>query len=178
MVKIISFLFLLSLPFSTNVCNFRRSHDIDVVDRYSDFAISLAITTDVGGLEGVGNVNGTEDDVGDPMLNNAIPSVEIGDVAILPFKVVVPDVVLAANGVATLDPLDTFSDPFEASAAVTLVEIIHSSCSCVVGISTTAFVLTLDDDAIEEEEVAGNDPAIGPLFRLVLERIDDSFSIV
>ena len=52
------------------MCNFRRSHDIDVVDRYTDFAISLTITTDVGGLEGVGNVNGTEDNVVDPMLGN------------------------------------------------------------------------------------------------------------
>ena len=61
---------MLSPPSSTNLCNFRRSHDIDVVDRYSDFAISLTITTDVGGLEGVANVNGTEDNVVDPMLGN------------------------------------------------------------------------------------------------------------
>ena len=89
-----------------------------------------------------------------------------------------PDVALAANGVATLDPLDTFLDPFEASAAVTLVEIIRSSCSGVVGISTTAFISTLDEDASGEEDVAGNDPANGPLFRLLLKRTDDSFSIV
>ena len=85
---------------------------------------------------------------------------------------------LAANGVATLDPLDKFPESFEASAAVTLVEIIRSSCSGVVGILTTAFVSTLDEDASGEEDVAGNDPAIGPLFRIVLELIDDSFSIV
>ena len=34
------------------------------------------------------------------------------------------------------------------------------------------------DVASEEEEVAGNDPASGPLFRLVLGRIGESFSIV
>ena len=50
MVNIIYFLFLLSPPFSTSLCNLRRSHDIDVVDRYSDFAI-LAVTGNVGGLE-------------------------------------------------------------------------------------------------------------------------------
>ena len=49
-VNIISFLFLLSLPFSISLCSLRRSHDFDVVDRYSDFAISFATTT-VGGLE-------------------------------------------------------------------------------------------------------------------------------
>ena len=32
---------------------------------------------------------------------------------------------LAANGDATLDPLDIFPESFEASAAVTLVEIIR-----------------------------------------------------
>ena len=37
-------------------------------------------------------------------------------------EIVVPDVALAANGVATVDPLNTFPDPFEASAAVTLVD--------------------------------------------------------
>ena len=68
---------------------------------------------------------------------------------------------------------------FDASAAVTLIEIMLSSCSGVVGISTIASCLsTLVDDAIEEEEVAGNDPDTGPLFRLLLGRIDDSFSIV
>ena len=182
-VKIISFRFLLSPPFSINLCDFRRSHDIDVVDRYSDFAISLTITTDVGEFEDVGNVNRTEDNVGDPMLENAIrddaiPSVGIGDVTILLVKVVMPDVALAANDVATLDLLDTFSDSFEASAAVTLVEIIRSSCSGVFSISTTAFVSTLDEDASGEEDVAGNDPANGPLFRILWERIDDFFSIV
>ena len=156
-------------------------HDIDVVDRYSDFPISLTATiTDVVGLEGVG---GAVENDGDPMLGNAIdddaiPSVGIGDVTLLFVEIVVPDVALAANGVATLDLLNTFPDPFEASAALTLVEIIRSSCLGVVGISTTAFVSTLDEDASGEEDVAGNDPAIGPLFRFVLEQIDDSFSIV
>ena len=90
-VKIISFRFLLSPPFSIKLCDLRRSHNIDVVDRYSNFAISLTITADVGGLEGVGNVNGTEDNVGDPMFGNAIgddaiPSVGIVDVTILLLK--------------------------------------------------------------------------------------------
>ena len=68
---------------------------------------------------------------------------------------------------------------FDASAAVTLIEIMLSSCSGVVGISTTASYLSMPVDvASEEEEVAGNDPASGPLFRLVLEQIDDSSSIV
>ena len=146
--------------------------------------MSLTATiTDVVGLEGAGNVNGTVEDVGDPLLGNAIgddaiPSVGIGDVKLLFVEIVVQDVALAANGVTTVDPLNTFPDPFEASAAFTLVEIIRSSCSGVVGISTTAFVSTLDEDASGEEEVAGNDPASGPLFRLVLEQIDDSSSIV
>ena len=47
-----SFLFLLSPPFSTNLCDVKRSHDIVVVDRYSDFAMSLTIITDVGGFGG------------------------------------------------------------------------------------------------------------------------------
>ena len=42
-VSIISLRFLLSPPFSINLCNLRRSHDIDVVDLYSDLAI-LAVT--------------------------------------------------------------------------------------------------------------------------------------
>ena len=46
------------------------------------------MTTDFGRLEGVGYVNGTVEDVGDPMLGNvigddSIPSVGIGDVTIL-----------------------------------------------------------------------------------------------
>ena len=61
-VNIISLRFLLSPPFSINLCNFRRSHSIDEVDRYSDFAIPLTITTDVGGLEGF---IGLDDMVGD-----------------------------------------------------------------------------------------------------------------
>ena len=44
-VSIISFLFLSSPPFSTSLCSLRRSHDINVVDRYSDRAISLTTTT-------------------------------------------------------------------------------------------------------------------------------------
>ena len=61
MVNIISFLFLLSPPFSTSLCSLRRSHDIDVVDRYSDFAISPTTTT-VDGLE---RFIGIDDIVGD-----------------------------------------------------------------------------------------------------------------
>ena len=63
---------------------------------------------------------------------------------------------------------------FQASAAVTLIEIMLSSCSGVVGTSTTTPV----DVASDEEEVAGNDPNTGPLFRLLLGRIEESFSIV
>ena len=107
-----------------------------------------------------------------------IPSLGIRDMTLLLAEIVVPDVALAANGVAMLDPLNTFPDQFDASAAVTFVEIIRSSCSGVVGTSTTAFVSTLVEDASGEEDVAGNDPASGSLFRLVLERIDDSLSIV
>ena len=86
----------MSLPFSTSLCDFRRSHDIDGVDRYSNLAMSLAITTDVGGLEGfVGidvivsavDVVGTIDVVGVPILGNAIVDVAIfivgiGDVTV------------------------------------------------------------------------------------------------
>ena len=92
MVNIISFLFLLSPPLSTNLCNFRRSHDIDVVDGYYDFAISLTITTDVGGLEvfiGIDDIIGDVGVLGTvsgvPILGNAIgdvaiPNVGAGDV--------------------------------------------------------------------------------------------------
>ena len=66
---------------------------------------------------------------------------------------------------------------FDASAAVTFIEIMLSSCSGVVGISTTASCLSTPIDvASDEEEVAGNDPDTGP--RLLLGRIDESFSIV
>ena len=141
MVNIISFLFLLSPPFFTNLYDFRRSHDNDVVDRYSDFATSLTISTDVGGLEGVGivdidgvvNVVGKVDDVGAPILENAIgdvavPNVGIGDVTVLFIGIVQPDVALTASGVETIGMFNMFPDPFDASATVTLVEIIRSSC--------------------------------------------------
>ena len=68
---------------------------------------------------------------------------------------------------------------FDASAAVTLIEIMLSSCSGVVGIFTTASCLSMPVDvASEEEEVADNDPDTNPLFRLLLGRIDESFSII
>ena len=51
-VSIISFLFLSSPPFSISLCSFRRSQDINVVDLYSDRAISLALTGNVGELQG------------------------------------------------------------------------------------------------------------------------------
>ena len=174
---------MLSPPFSTNLCNFRRSHDIDVVDRYSDFAISLTITTDVGVLEDIGlddifgdvGVLGTVGDV--PILENAIgdvaiPNVGVGDMTVLFVEnaIVLPNVVFRANGVGTLE---LFSMSFDASAAVTLIEIMLSSCSGVVGISTIASCLSTPVDvASDEEEVAGNDPDSGPLFRLSLGRID------
>ena len=111
-----------------------------------------------------------------------------GEVTVLSVKIVLSKVAFRANGVGTLE---LFIMSFDASAAVTLIEIMPSSCSGVVGmiasclstiascLSTIASCLsTLVDDAIEEEEVAGNDPATGPLFRLLLGRIDESFSIV
>ena len=95
---------------------------------------------------------------------------------LLSVKIVLPKVAFRANGVRTLE---LFIMSFDASAAVTLIEIMLSSCSCVVGISTIASCLsTLVDNAIEKEEVVGNDPGTGPLFRLLLGRIDESFSIV
>ena len=84
-----------------------------------------------------------------------------------------------ANGVEMLDIFSMFPDPFDASAAVTLVEIMRSSCSGVVGITTSVSCLsTLVDDAVDEDDVASDDPASGSLFRFVLRQIDDSFSIV
>ena len=81
-----------------------------------------------------------------------------------------------ANGVGTLELV---SMSFDASAAVTLIEIMLSSCSGVVGISTTASCLSTPVDvASEEEEVAGSDAGTDPLFRLLLGRIDESFSTV
>ena len=118
---------------------------------------------------------------GVPIFGNAIgevesPNVGVGEVTVLSVKIVLPKVAFRANGVGTLE---LFIMSFDASAAVTLIEIMLSSCSGVVGISTIASCLsTLVDDAIEEEEVAGNDPGTGPLFRLLLGRIDKSFSIV
>ena len=81
MVNIISFIFFMSPPFSTSLCNLRRSHDIDVVDRYSDFAISHT-TTAVGGLEWFIWIDDIVEDVGVhgtvrgvPILGNAIGEV-------------------------------------------------------------------------------------------------------
>ena len=84
------------------------------------------------------------------------PNVGVGEVTVLFVEIVLSKVAFRANGVGTLE---LFSMSFDASAAVTLIEIMLSSCSGVVGISTIASCLsTLVDDAIEEEEVAGNDP--------------------
>ena len=61
---------MLSPPFSINLSNLRRSHDIDVVDLYSDLAISLALTGNVGGLKGyigIGNKIGELGTVGGEM---------------------------------------------------------------------------------------------------------------
>ena len=118
---------------------------------------------------------------GVPILGNAIgdvgsPHVGVGDVTVLFVEIVLPNVAFRANGVGTLE---LFIMSFGASAAVTLIEIMLPSCSGVVGISTTASCLSTPVDvASDEEEVAGNDPDAGPLFRLLLGRIDDSFSIV
>ena len=178
-VNIISLRFLLSPPFSINLCNFRRSHDIDVVDLYSDLAISLALTGNVGGLNGyigIGDIIGALGTVGGvPIFGNAIgevgsPNVGVGELTVLSVEIVLPKVAFRANGVGTLE---LFIMSFYTSAAVTHIEITLSSCPGVVGISTIASCLsTLVDDTIEEEEVAGNDPGTGPLFRLLLGRID------
>ena len=97
------------------MCNFRTSHDIDVVDRYSDFAISLTITGNVGGLKGF---IGIDDIIGDagvlgtiggvPILGNAIgdvaiPNVGVGEVTVLFVEIVLPNVAFRANGVGTLE---------------------------------------------------------------------------
>ena len=172
-ISIISFLFLLSPPFSCNLCSLRRSHDIDVVDQYSDLAISLTIAGNVGRLKGyfgIDDIIGVLGTVGGvPILGNAIgkvgsPNVGVGEVTVLFVEIVLPKVAFRANGVGTLE-LVILS--FDASAAVTLIEIMLSSCSGVVGISTKASCLSTPVDvAIEDEEVAGNDPDTGPLFRL------------
>ena len=183
-VNIISLRFLLSPPFSINLCSLRRSHDIDVVDLYSDLAI-FVVTGNVGGLKGyigIGTTIGELRTVGGvPIFGNAIgefedPNVGVDEVTVLFVEIVLPKVALRARGVGTLE---SFMLSLEASAAVTLIEIMLSSCSGVVGISTIASCLSTPVDvAIDEEEVVGNDPATGPLFRLLLGRIDDSFSIV
>ena len=183
-VSIISFLFLLSPPFSISLCSFRRSQDIVVVDLYSDLAI-LAVTDNVGGLKGysgIGDMIGELGTVGGvPIFGNAIgefedPNVGVDEVTVLFVEIVLPKVALRARGVGTLE---SFMLSLEASAAVTLIEIMLSSCSGVVGISTIASCLSTPVDvAIDEEEVVGNDPGTGPLFRLLLGRIDESFSIV
>ena len=118
---------------------------------------------------------------GVPILGNAIgdvaiPNVGVGDVTVLFVEIVLPNVAFKANGVGTLE---LFIMSFDASAVVTLIEIMLSSCSGVVGISTTASCLSTPVDvASDEEEVAGNDLDTSPLFRLLLGRIDKSFSIV
>ena len=175
----------MSPPFFISLCSFRRSQDIDVVDLYSDRAISLALAGNVGGLKGyieIGNKIGELGTVGGvPIFGNAIgevggPNVGVGEVTVLFVEIVLPNVAFRANCVGTLE---LFIMSFDASAAVTLIEIMLSSCSGVVGISTTASCLSTPVDvASEEKEVAGNDPDAGPLFRLLLGRIDESFSIV
>ena len=83
-VSIISLRFLLSPPFSTSLCVFKRSHDTVVVDLYSAFTISLTVTIEVGGIDGVGGIEGV-DIVGVAILaivvgKVAIPDIAIGDV--------------------------------------------------------------------------------------------------
>ena len=85
----------------------------------------------------------------------ASPTVGVGEVTVLFVEIVLPKVAFRANGVGTLELV---SMSIDASAAVTLIEIMLSSCSGVVSISTTASCLSTPIDvAIEEEEVAGND---------------------
>ena len=104
MVNIICLRFMLSPPFSIKLCNYRRSQDIDVVDRYSDFAISLTVTTNVGGLEGFIGIDDIIGDVGVigtvggvPIFGNAIgevasPNVGVGDVTVLFVEIVLSKV--------------------------------------------------------------------------------------
>ena len=96
-VSIISFLLLLSPPFSTDLCSLRRSHDIDVVDRSSDLAISLTITGNVGRLKGyigIGDIIRVLGTVGGvPIFGNAIdevgiPNVGVGEVTVLFVEIV------------------------------------------------------------------------------------------
>ena len=68
---------------------------------------------------------------GVPILGNAIgdvaiPNVGVGEVIVLFVEIVLPKVAFRANGVGTLE---LFSMSFDASAAVTLIEIMLSSCS-------------------------------------------------
>ena len=79
---------------------------------------------------------------GVPIFGNAIgevasPNVGVGEVTVLFVETVLPNVAFRANGVGTLELV---SMSFDASAAVTLIEIMLSSCSGVVGISTIASV--------------------------------------
>ena len=73
------------------MCSLRRSHDIDVVDRYSDLAISLTITGNVGGLKGyigIGDIIGVLGTVGGvPIFGNAIG---VGEVVTVRRPVPVP----------------------------------------------------------------------------------------
>ena len=110
-VSIISFLFLLSPPFSISLCSFRRSQDIVVVDLYSDLAI-LAVTGNVGGLKGysgIGDMIGELGTVGGvPIFGNAIgefedPNVGVDEVTVLFVEIVLPKVALRARGVGTLE---------------------------------------------------------------------------
>ena len=67
---------------------------------------------------------------GVPIFGNAIgevgsPNVEVGEVTVLFVEIVLPNVAFRANGVGTLELV---SMSFDASAAVTLIEIMLSSC--------------------------------------------------
>ena len=81
---------------------------------------------------------------GVPILGNAIgevasPNVGVGEVTVLFVEIVLPKVAFRVNGVGTLE-LVIMS--FDTSAAVTLIEIMLSSCSGVDGMSTTASCLS------------------------------------
>ena len=91
----------MSPPFSINLCSFRRSQDIDVVDLYSDRVISLALTGNVGGLKGYIGIGTTIGELGTvggvPIFGNAIcevesPNVGVGEVTVLSVKIVLPKV--------------------------------------------------------------------------------------
>ena len=97
---------------------------------------------------------------GVPIFGNAIrevasPNVGVSEVTVLFVEIVLPKVAFRANGVGTL-------------------ELVIMSASQQQHLVFRRLLML----PLEEEEVAGNDLGTDPFFRLLLERIDESFSIV